>query len=411
MKIIFFLENNSNGGMDSFVANLINNWPDQKDKFCLICNNSHPGLPNLKSSINVECEFIDHEIATASSVTEYFLGFFPAQIKRLFRPLIKILLYPYQFKKISFLFSSIGGDRLMSINGAYPGGETCRIANIAWNKLGRGLSVHNIHNFAIPPRLFVGWYENWIDLKLEKSVSSFVGVSKCCASSLKKRPRLINSSKIKFIYNGVTKPDVNIIKTDLRESLNIKNSPMCLMLANYESRKGHAFLFESFKLVNQKFPNAHLVICGDSVPSAKHDVQKKLSKIAPHSNVHLLDFIPGGSSLISQADVLLVASQEMESFGLTVAESMIRGVPVVSTNVGGLAEVVGKNGEAGFSIKPDDVSQFANAIISLFEDSKLRSSIIEKGLQRVNKKFTIERMAEEYKEIICKNKISIDNNR
>ena len=379
MKIIFFLENNSNGGMDSFVANLINNWPNHEDKFCLICNNTHPGLNNLKSSINVECKFIDHQIETASSVTENVFRFFPKQIKRLFSPFIKIILYPYQLKKISLLFSSIDGDRLMSINGAYPGGETCRIANIAWNKLGRGLSVHNIHNFAIPPRLFFGWYENWVDFNLEKSVHSIVGVSKCCASSLRERPKLSNSSKIKFIYNGVSKPDMNITQTDLRESLNIKNSPMCLMLANYESRKGHSFLFESFKIVSQKFPDVHLVICGDSLPNAKLEVQKKLSKIAPNSNVYLLDFIPGGSNLISQADVLLVASQEMESFGLTVAESMIRRIPVVSTNVGGLAEVVGKNGEAGFSIQPNDVLKFANAIISLFEDNKLRSSIIEKG--------------------------------
>ena len=85
---------------------------------------------------------------------------------------------------------------------------------------------------------------------------------------------------------------------------------------------------------------------------------------------------------------------------------MIRRIPVVSTNVGGLAEVVGKNGEAGFSIQPNDVLKFANAIISLFEDNKLRSSIIEKGYKRVNEKFTIERMAEEYKETIYRNHIS-----
>tara|TARA_B100000768_G_C11273493_1_gene374640 strand:- start:920 stop:2140 length:1221 start_codon:yes stop_codon:yes gene_type:complete len=401
MKIIFFVENNSNGGMDSFLANLINYWPNNEDEICLICNNDHPGWSNLKSSINIDCEFISHDIWGVVSITDYLFGFLPVSLRRLFRPFFKIILYPYHIKKISLLLSSVKGDKLMSINGAYPGGETCRIANIAWKKLGKGSSVHNIHNFAIPPRLFTGWYENWMDSNLEKSVHSFVGVSKCCSESLRLRPRLSNSSKIKFIYNGVSKTDTGIGIMDLRKSLNIEDSPMCLMLANYETRKGHAFLFESFKKVNKKFPNAHLVICGDSLPQAKLKVKKILREIAPNSKVHLLDFIQGGSSLIKQADVLVVASQEWESFGLTVAESMMLGTPVVSTNAGGLAEVVGINGKAGFCIKPDNVAEFSNAIMSLLEDQKLRTSIIKEGLARVNKMFTVERMAGEYKELVC----------
>ena len=111
--------------------------------------------------------------------------------------------------------------------------------------------------------------------------------------------------------------------------------------------------------------------------------------------------------MIKQADIILIASQEWESFGLTVAESMIRNIPVVSTNSGGLAEVVGINGHAGFSLEPDDVEGFSNSIIRLLEDPNKRHSIIKEGRLRVDEMFTVERMANEYAKVIHSN--TIDN--
>ena len=67
------------------------------------------------------------------------------------------------------------------------------------------------------------------------------------------------------------------------------------MLATYEKRKGHSFLFKAFQKVYEKYPDTHLVICGDGSKKEKEFVinQKNLS---PYSNIHLLDFIPGVQS-------------------------------------------------------------------------------------------------------------------
>lgn len=401
MKIVIFVENNSNGGMDSFLSNLINYWPHSEDELHLVANSDHPGWINLQSSITADCKFISHNIRNAAFVVDHLFRWLPSPIRRLLRPFFKIFLYSYQLKNLSSLLMKIDGDRLLSVNGAYPGGETCRIASIAWRKLGKTPSIHNIHNFAIPPRFFFGWYENWVDTQLEKSVHSFIGVSKCCSDSLRLRPKLQESKKISFIYNGVCEPDTNensII--DLRKSLNINESPLCLMLANYEPRKGHAFLFKSFKRVSENLPDATLVVCGDGTSEEKIKVRKILHKIAPNSKIHLLDFIAGGSSLISQADVLLVASQEMESFGLTVAEAMMRGVPVVSTATGGLVEVVGIDGESGFSVEPTDTERFSYCISELISNTPLREEMSKKGKLRVVEMFSVERMASEYAKLV-----------
>ena len=58
MKIIMFLENNLNGGLDTFCCNLINNWPDKSDNFILIYNCSHPGHSFLKNLLEMRPYYI-----------------------------------------------------------------------------------------------------------------------------------------------------------------------------------------------------------------------------------------------------------------------------------------------------------------------------------------------------------------
>ncbi|MFZ2540704.1 MAG: hypothetical protein WAW75_02900, partial [Gallionella sp.] len=47
MKICFFTENYYKGGLDTFLINLFNAWPDSKDELTLVCNGTHPGLETI----------------------------------------------------------------------------------------------------------------------------------------------------------------------------------------------------------------------------------------------------------------------------------------------------------------------------------------------------------------------------
>lgn len=401
MKILFFVENNHCGGMDSFFAHVINHWPHPEDELCLVCNEDHPGLPNIRAATVRPCEFVAHDIPLNWGVTDRRLGFLPAPVRRLFRPLLRIGLFPWQLRRLRKLFRELGGDRLLVVNGAYPGGESCRLANIAWQQTGGAPAVHNIRNFAVPPRPVLALYENWMDRRLEASVHAYIGVSRCCAESLRLRPALAASTKIRRVYNGVAAPrEDERASVDLRARLGIGDAPLALMLATYEPRKGHAFLFDAFRRVHERFPHAHLVICGDGTEPERAEVARLRERIAPDANIHLLEFVPGGSKLIRQVDMLVVASQEWESFGWTVIEAMARGVPVVSTNAGGLAEVVGPDGVAGFAVDPQDAERFAACIGELMADPLRRAAMGSAGRKRVAEHFTVERMVAEYAQLV-----------
>ena len=47
MKICFYTENYYKGGLDTFLVNLFNAWPDEKDELTLVCNGSHAGLATI----------------------------------------------------------------------------------------------------------------------------------------------------------------------------------------------------------------------------------------------------------------------------------------------------------------------------------------------------------------------------
>ena len=156
----------------------------------------------------------------------------------------------------------------------------------------------------------------------------------------------------------------------------------------------------AFRRVLDIVPNAHLVTCGAGTEEELIVINNSVEKASLGDNVHVLGFIANGASLINQADILLIGSQEFESFGYTAVEAMIRSKAVVSTNIGGLPEVIGTDGSCGNVVEPDDVTGFADKVISLLEDKELRESMGVAGRSRALEFFMADRMAQEYLDAI-----------
>ena len=402
MKIILFTENNCAGGMDTFCHILVKNWPDKNDTFILISNHDHPGLQNLKQYFDGKVEIIPHTIPINwSLMNKYNLGASNNLFLRVLRKLLRISLFPVQFFLIRQLFKKIKGDYLMVVNGAYPGGETCRVANIAWKFTYDKRSLHTFHNYTAKYPMIMAPYESLIDKMLINSCNYFISCSRSCADSLRVRPRFLDAKNIKSIYFGLPKPIRPKGMINLRETLNISdNNKILLMLGNYEPRKGHKFMFDALKIVYKTMKNIDIIVCGGSNDSYKDEIKKYVKTLPFSNNIHCLDFIHNGSDLIYQADVLLIASQEYESFGLTALESMLRGVPVVSTNVGGLTEVLGQNGQCGFYCGKNDTNRYAENVLTLLGSEKIRQEVSNQAKRRAVESFSCDKMSKTYHDLL-----------
>lgn len=401
MRIVIFIENNQYGGLDTFCSSLINFWPNETDKFIIVCNSSHPGIENLQHSISKNSKFLLHNIPLSWIYSQKIFFFLPNSISRIFQPILRIIFFPIQILSIRRIFSKNDADELIVVNGGYPGGETCRIANIVWASIGRKPGIHNYHNFAVSPRFGLGWYENWLDRKAKDSTKKFISVSKTCSESLYHRKAFKNFQNNFHIYNGINISDTYTSHSySLRKRLKIGNSPLCLMLANYEVRKGHQFIFEVFSEVMKEVPDAHLVTCGGATDRELLNIRKLKKQIVPSDQVHLLEFITDGASLISQCNILLIGSQEFESFGLTAVEAMARGVPVISTDIGGLPEVIGTDEKCGYVINHNDKIKYSKKVIDTLKNRNLRISLGEHGKKRASELFSVTEMSQKYYEFL-----------
>lgn len=407
MRICFFTENYYKGGLDTFLINLINAWPDARDEVVLFCNGTYPGLVNIVENTNRPLKIEKYyrvftsAIAQGQSTAKWSRSF---PVRKFFALTFRIIQYPILFPwyvfTLMFSFWRSNFDRLMVINGGYPASLLGRSAVIAWRLAGkRPLAVMNFHNSTSSPPWHYSFLENNIDALVIRSVSHIVSVSKDCLGSLTSRSAFSGCSKLSYIYNGIHDP-ANMLKTTATVTENGSSSRRyCLMLATYEARKGHAYLLQAFQSVVKDFPEVQLKIYGHGGLHEKKRVADEVIRLKLQNNVKLGDFTTQTAELLAGASVMVVPSQAYESFGLTIIEAMAFGVPVVTTDVGGMPEVLaGSN--AGYVCSKDDPLEFSAAIMKILGDQTLASELGQNGRQAFERRFTAGTMAISYRKLL-----------
>jgi glycosyltransferase involved in cell wall biosynthesis len=400
MKIAIFTENGYAGGLDTFITNLINFWPHAEDELVLICNRSHPGLKAVSENLSRPCQVIAHGIPLDWVFIQRF-GFLPGLLSKVLSVALRYVYFLSYLPQLKRLFKRVSPDRLLIVNGGYPGGYTCRAAALAWaSDSARELSIHNFHNLAYPPRWWEAWVENRIDTLVERHSKRLISPSHASAETIRQRPAISASTKVGFVHNGTEgAPAQDPSGNTIREDFSVPpDSPVVAMLGTYEPRKGHRFLLDAFVRVREALPNVHLIISGFGHANEIARVADFVNELQLNDSVHLGGWV-NRHDLMDEASVVVMSSQQFESFGLTLVEAMSHKVPVVSTRLGGTPEVMHKD-EGGFSVEPQDVEGFAEKITLLLTDAEIWQEKSIGGYRRYQACFTINRMAADYAALV-----------
>ncbi len=163
-----------------------------------------------------------------------------------------------------------------------------------------------------------------------------------------------------------------------------------LYLGTIEPRKNLPNLIDAFNILVEKGLQQKLVLAG----KFGWMYEEVLTLVRDHGLKDHIIF-PG---YIEQDDLpmvynlasLFVYPTIYEGFGLPVLEAMACGVPVVTSDIASLPEIVG---EAGLLVPPGDVNALSEAISRGMNDEELRTNLRRAGIQRA-KKFRWERTAE-----------------
>jgi N-acetyl-alpha-D-glucosaminyl L-malate synthase BshA len=140
--------------------------------------------------------------------------------------------------------------------------------------------------------------------------------------------------------------------------------------------------------------DARLVLVGDG--PERHKVEETIRELGVEKDAVLLGKQEAIADLICSSDVFLLPS-ESESFGLAALEAMSSGVPVVTSNAGGLPEV-NIHGETGFLENVGDVDAMTTDTLKILTDDTLRRALAANARQRVLDNFTTDRIVQRYLE-------------
>ena len=103
--------------------------------------------------------------------------------------------------------------------------------------------------------------------------------------------------------------------------------------------------------------------------------------------------------IYAAADIYLIPTMRYEGLPLALLEAMSHGIPTISSEIGGNADVITHDFD-GLFIKPGDMGELVSSIRKLGDDSKLRNSISIAARETTEKRFDKERMVKETLEIL-----------
>jgi glycosyltransferase involved in cell wall biosynthesis len=180
----------------------------------------------------------------------------------------------------------------------------------------------------------------------------------------------IPEEKIRVIHNGVDvdkfqpAPDKRKIKAELGFN---PDDIAIVSVGRLYARKGLFTLIESMPAVVERFRNAKFIISGKGQSDEMRKLIAHAEKLGVKNNIIFTGYYPDKKlpKLYQAADVFAF-STFYEHHPFAVLEALSTGLPVVTTNVGGIPETI-ENGKNGFLVEPFNPMQFANRILYVLE--------------------------------------------
>jgi glycosyltransferase involved in cell wall biosynthesis len=170
-------------------------------------------------------------------------------------------------------------------------------------------------------------------------------------------------------------------------------------------RKGIDVLLGAAERLLPTHPRLHFLVVGPEKSShAEYPAELRQRAAAPElgGRFRFLGSRADVPDLLACADIFALPTRD-EPFGLVIAEAMAASLPVVTTNIGGIPEVVG-SADAGILLDPDDVAGFAEAIGRLAGSPEERSRRGARGRRQVERAFAFgvfrEQLAQVYAEAV-----------
>lgn len=199
---------------------------------------------------------------------------------------------------------------------------------------------------------------------------------------------------IKVIPNFV---DTELFKPNsdctFRKNIASGGEKILVHTSNFRQVKRVADTIKIFDIVQKEVPSK-LILVGDG--PERSECERLVRQLSLIDKVKFLGKQDGLVEILTASDIFLIPSQS-ESFGLAALEAMSCGLPVISSSVGGLPELVAHN-ECGFIAEIGDVERMAKYAIDLLTNERKYNIFSQNARERAVRKFDINKVVPLYED-------------
>lgn len=197
--------------------------------------------------------------------------------------------------------------------------------------------------------------------------------------------QIVDKDKIVIIEN------YSVLQKNAYEMRKKKDlSANVLFLGELGKRKGCYDIPYVVKNVVKKIPTAMFYLCGKGT----YEDEKNIKKLCVEQNINTHVVFPGWvrdeekDYMLKNADVFFLPSYN-EGMPMSILDAMGYGMPIVSTNVGGISKIV-INGKNGYCCEPGDIEDFSEKLIEILTDENVCKKYGSKSYDIINDKYSLE---------------------
>jgi lipopolysaccharide heptosyltransferase II len=223
----------------------------------------------------------------------------------------------------------------------------------------------------------------------------------------------VPAERIRLVHRGL---DIHNYTFNLeRFDLDKKKKKERFIIANIARitpLKGHVFFLQAIRHAKTKIPNLEVWLIGSSSKKKRYkaELDVLVEKYGLQDSVKFLGMRDDIPKLLQQIDLVVLSTTTPEGFGRVLIEAGASGVPVISTRVGGIPDVIDHEQE-GLLVSPRDPIEMSDAIVRVLQDYLASKQRAENFRKKIERDFTLEKMAREtvevYQEALKKKRILV----
>jgi glycosyltransferase involved in cell wall biosynthesis len=269
--------------------------------------------------------------------------------------------------------------------------------------------VHTYHG-----HVFHSYFSNWktkliklIEKKLAKKTTAIITISETQKKEICQIHKIAETNKTHVIPLGFDLIKFNTNREEkrnkTRQNLDLKEDEIAIAIIGRVTKiKNHHFFLDVIEKILSERPNLKIrvFIVGDGDLKQEITLRSQEINLKFGNKIILTSWIFDIASFNPGMDIICLTSDN-EGTPVSLIEAQASGVPIVTTDVGGIRDIV-SDGNTGYIVPKNDIETFSDKLLELITNTERRMEFSKKGWEFVKDKFHYTRLVNDIEKLYTK---------